>query len=149
MARFESGINWIYMVKTAKYLSEAIRFHYPLVIKYRWLSEVDEEGMNATITEGPGRIMLSSGLPKQKSFYSDTSLLEVSQHELESVSTGGNRWVKIRNLLFVVAQIYIIPPDGPVLRLKHLSGLNSLKINATQWAEIRNQLNQKKKINHG
>lgn len=124
------------MSKNIKYLREAIRFQYPLLIKYKWVNEIEEQEINATIVDLPGRIVLS-GLPKQGSFGSDTSLIEATQHEIESSTIGGNRWIKIRNLLFVGSQIYVLPPGGPVLRLRLRSGLNSLKVNASQWAEIK------------
>lgn len=113
-------------------------------IKYRSyirLKGIDLQRDQVLFTVSPGKVMVKSFTHRQR-FYSNLMLTAASHDLLSSGKTNEKRITKIRDIIFIDSQLYVITPHGSVLKLKDDHGFIVLKVSDQEFRLILKQLKE-------
>jgi hypothetical protein len=110
-------------------------------VRYGFFLQIgkDHAGRCVTHNDDSGSIIISSVQQRNKLYLSNQQLVAKARF-LGSKWSGGNRIIKIRDLLFMEAQIYIHHGAEPVLKLKEYNGFALLRVTDKVYRTIIKQL---------
>ncbi len=131
------------------FLSEFLQGKGLIVLKYDGLvdtsiANVRNDESSYLYHSAPGYVKIDNLSARQR-FFSNLLLVKSSSEKLTRTRSGGKKVIRVRGLIFIDAQLYVVDRNLRVLEMSEDRGFVNIKMSDEQFRKISSQLNVSKK----